>query len=130
MTDEDISEPALWHSLTAGAAVRDSFPEYATDDILSAVYNHTVGSPDMSVFDEIILLADYIEEGRKYERCISLREAFLTELDMAQSIEEATFALHRAVAKSLSNNIEEFASRGKSFHTRTRLTYEAMIAKK
>ena len=67
MTEAEKNESALWHSLTAAAVVTEDFPEYVEPDILSAVYNHTVGSPDMSVFDEIILLADYIEEGRKYE---------------------------------------------------------------
>lgn len=129
MGDAEISEPALWHSLTAAAAVREDFPEYAEGDILSAVYNHTVGSPDMSVFDEIILLSDYIEEGRKYERCVALRESFLSELDMAGNEDEAVLALHRAVVKSLENNIEEFLSRGKAYHKRTELTRDAIRAK-
>ena len=129
MTEAEIGEPALWHSLTAAAAVREDFPEYATEDILSAVYNHTVGSPDMTVFDEIILISDYIEENRKYERCVSLREKFLRELDSATDSDGAVFALHCAVAKSLNNIIEEFISRGKAYHKRTELTRDAILAK-
>lgn len=129
MGESELSEPALWHSLTAAAAVREEFPEYADEDILSAVYNHTVGSPDMSVFDEIILLSDYIEEGRKYPRCVSLREGFLSELDKAENTDEAILALHRAVVISLDNNIEEFISRGKAYHIRTELTRDAIRAK-
>ncbi len=63
---EEIDEPALWHSITAPAVIKDDFPEFASEDVLSSAYNHTVGSPDMTVFDEIILLSDYIEEGRQY----------------------------------------------------------------
>lgn len=129
MGEEEISQPALWHSLTAAAAIREDFPQYAEADVLSAVYNHTVGSPDMSVFDEIILLSDYIEEGRTYENCVSLRNSFISELDMASSVDEAVLALHRAVAKSLDNNIREFISRGKAFHKRTELTRDAFSAK-
>lgn len=129
MTDDEIGEPALWHSFTAPAAVQEEFPEFADAEILPAVYNHTVGSPDMTVFDEIILLSDYIEQGRKYERCVSLRQSFISELDAAADINEAVMALHRAVAKSLDNNIQEFVSRGMSYHKRTELTRDAILAK-
>ena len=129
LTEQEICEPALWHSITAPLVIREEFSEYAEEDILSAVYNHTVGSPDMSVFDEIILLADYIEEGRKYERCVSLREEFLSELDASTDFDTAILALHSAVAKSLNNNIEEFISRGKAYHSRTELTRDALYAK-
>ncbi len=129
MTESEMDEPALWHSMTAAAVVSEDFPQYAEHDILSAVYNHTVGSPDMSVFDEIILLSDYIEEGRKYEKCISLRKSFLSELELAKDADEAVTALHRAVARSLDNNIQEFISRGKSYHIRAELTRDAVMAK-
>ena len=129
MTDDEIAEPALWHSFTAPSAVREEFPEFADPDILSAVYNHTVGSPDMTVFDEIILLSDYIERGRKYERCVSLRQGFLDELNSSVDSAEAVIALHKAVAKSLDNNIQEFISRGKSYHKRTELTRDAIMEK-
>ncbi len=129
MSEDELAEPALWHSLTAASAVREDFPEYADRDILSAVYNHTVGSPDMSVFDEIILLSDYIEENRKYERCVSLRDSFIADLNAAQDYEQAVNALHRAVVKSLDNNIQEFISRGKTYHKRTELTRDAIFDK-
>ena len=58
LTDEDIVSPALWHSFTAPGVVIDEFSTYADEEILTAVGNHTVGSPDMSVFDEIILLSE------------------------------------------------------------------------
>ena len=129
LTEEDLATPPLWHSITAPGVVADEFSEYADEDVLSAVYNHTVGSPDMSVFDEIILLSDYIEEGRQYKACIDLREKFLADLAATDASDEAVLALHRAVAESLTNNINEFVSRGKSFHKRTGETRDAILAK-
>lgn len=129
ITDEERNEPALWHSFTAGGVILDDFADYATGDVLSAVYNHTLGSPDMTCFDEIILLADYIEEGRSYERCVALRREFLLSLEGAKDTDEAIAALHLAVAKSLDNNIQEFVSRGRAFHQRTKLTRDAIMAK-
>ena len=129
LCDCEIAEQALWHSMTAPAVIKNDFPEYASENVLSSAYNHTVGSPDMSVFDEIILLSDYIEEGRKYDKCVSLRAEFLSELEKANSVESAIISLHRAVAKSLDNNIQEFISRGKSYHKRTELTRDAIYCK-
>ena len=129
LTDEDLSAPALWHSITAAAVVIDDFSEYASEDILSAVSNHTVGSPDMSLFDSIILLADYIEPGRKYEKCVTLRDSFLSELDAAKDKDSKILALYRAVYISLDNNIEELLSRGRAFHSKTLATRDAIFAK-
>lgn len=127
MDSEEIDAKPLWHSVTAPLAVMREFPEYADERILSSVRNHTVGSPDMSVFDEIILLADYIEEGRTYENCVRLREDFLRELSDCKNQEESVLALHKAVVLSLENNINEFVSRGQSFHSKTKLTRDAIL---
>lgn len=129
LTEEDLSSAELWHSFTAPCVVFDDFFEYSDKDILSAIGNHTVGSPDMSVFDEIILLADYIEMGRKYERCVKLRNDFLNDLSNTCGVKNSIFTLHKAVVHSLNNNIEEFTSRGKNFHGRTLATRDAILAK-
>ena len=126
-SDAEIDEPALWHSLTAAAVVTDEFPGYADEDVLSAVYNHTVGSPDMSIFDEIILLADYMEEGRIYQNCIDVRKSFFSDIEKSRNYNERLLALHEATITSFNNNINEFVSRGKSFHERTILTRDEMV---
>lgn len=127
-TDDDMSSPPIWHSLTAAAVVKRDFVEFATPDILSAVKNHTVGSADISVFDEIILLADYIEEGRKYTNCIRVREDFLDAITAAKNQNESILALHEAVIASLNNNINEFISRGVGYHGRTKATLDSLIS--
>ena len=129
MSEDDLAASPIWHSITAPCVVKSDFPKFADCDVLSAVYNHTVGSPDMSVFDEIILLSDYIEEGRTYKNCVILREKFLAALEKTKDTDEAIMALHRAVLESLENNINEFVSRGKGYHHRTAQTRDAIKAK-
>ena len=129
ISEYELSSPALWHSITAPLVVADDFPEFADRQVLSATRRHTVGSPDMGVLDEIILLADYIEEGRRYEACIDLREKFLAELCMADDRSEAVLALHRAVAASLDNTINELMARGRLPHESSALTRDAVLAK-
>ncbi len=129
MSDEDRCSPPLWHSMTAPLVVLEEFSEFASDEVLSAVRNHTVGSPDMTVIDEIILLADYIELGRSYDRCVALRKKVLDGLEGCDGIDDSIKVLHSAVAESLDNNIKEFTSRGGSFHSLTMLTRDAILAR-
>ena len=129
VTEYEKKSAAIWHSITAPCVIVEDFCDFADSDILSAVRNHTVGSPDMSVFDEIIFLADYIEEGRKYQVCIDLREKFLSELYRADSREEVVFALHRAALISLENTMKDLISRGMDVHENSILAREAILAK-
>lgn len=128
-TDEDLASPQLWHSITAAAAIKEEFPEFCDADILSAVVNHTVGSPDMSIFDEIILLSDYIEEGRKYQNCVEVRESFFRELSDADTQNKKILAIHNAAIESFNRNINEFISRGISYHHRTKETRDEIVLK-
>lgn len=46
-----------------------------------AIKYHTTGKPDMSLFEMIVFVADYIEEGRTHESCIIERERLHTALN-------------------------------------------------
>ena len=129
LTDDEKTSVALLHSITGPFVVKSDFSEFATDAVLGAVRNHTVGTPDMSVFDEIIYLADYIEENRTYPMCIEVREFYMMRSDEACSKEEQVVALHLACIKALNNTIKEFESRGKSYNEMTRLTRDSLLAK-
>ncbi|HHZ12154.1 MAG TPA: HD domain-containing protein [Acholeplasmataceae bacterium] len=64
--DEGIlrMKPEIWHSLLGPYVIRE---ELGLDDpeILSAVQNHTLGSLNMGLLEEVIYLADFTEENRK-----------------------------------------------------------------
>ena len=60
-TAEDYDSHALYHAFAACVLVREEFSDIATDDILSAVFKHTSGDAEMSVFDEIGLFDENFE---------------------------------------------------------------------
>ncbi len=103
---------AALHSYVGALLIERDFPEYATKDILSAVANHTLGSPDMTLFDEIIFISDYIEDGRTYESCISVRKTLFRELSSRESNEEKHRALRRAIYRSLCYTLDALNNRG------------------
>ena len=44
--------------------------------VISAVRWHTTGHADMTLCENLIYLADYIDDTRKFEDCVTLRELF------------------------------------------------------
>ena len=52
------------------------YPEFADDEVVSAVRWHTTGREDMTLLEKIVYLADYIDESRKFEDCVKLRNIF------------------------------------------------------
>ena len=129
LSDDDISTEAAYHSLTAPYVIERDFSEYATDRVLSAVRNHTLASPDMSVFDEIVFIADFVEEGRTYSACVSLREKLYGELDMARDVNAAIAALHRATLDCLDFTIRFVTDRGYFLHGKTAMARDAFLGR-
>lgn len=73
-------EKKLFHSKTAPAVIREEFEGFYDDDILSAVRWHTTGRDGMTVFEALVYLADYIEETRTFDDCVTLRNYFYSNL--------------------------------------------------
>ena len=72
----DIMSPKLFHAKTASELIKRDFPEYADDEIVSAVRWHTTGRRGMTTFESIVYLADYIEDTRTFPDCVELRKFF------------------------------------------------------
>ena len=124
----NMDAPPIYHSYAAPYVVKTDFPEYATNNILSAVAKHTVGDADMTVFDEIIFLADYIEEGRAYSDCIETRE-FLLSMLVDGDLNNNVNALHKACIMSMDRTCESLVKKGKAVNPRTLEAKKALQAK-
>ncbi len=118
ITKEDLSSPKLYHAFAAPFIIKRDFPEFAAEDILSAVFNHTTGKADMTLFDEIIFAADYIEEGRAYPECIKAREELYSKLD-EKSEKRSIEALHECALAELINTEKHISARGGVLNSRT-----------
>lgn len=119
--DDLATRPAL-HSFSAAPLIQRDFPEYATKDVLSAVTNHTLGAPNMSVFDEIIFISDYAEEGRSYYCCIEVHRYLLDNLSPGKSYDENIKILHKASLKAVRSTIASLSARKEKINARTMLT--------
>ena len=87
LTDEDRASAPILHSFTAPIIVKRDFSNFATPDVLSAVFKHTVGDSDMSIFDKIIFISDYVELTRSYNSCIMVRNFLFDNFDRLNEAE-------------------------------------------
>ncbi len=71
---EDLATRPALHSFSGVALIKRDFPDFATEEILSAVQKHTLGDPGMSLTDMVIFISDYIEEGRRVDSCKTVRK--------------------------------------------------------
>ena len=122
LSESDKKSPLILHALSAPFVVLREFSEYATANVLSAVQNHTTGAPDMSVFDEIVMISDYVEAGRSYDGCVSVRNELFDDLKKSKNELECESALHKAVYKCLVNTEKDVLKRGRFLNERSIVT--------
>ena len=64
ITEVERRNPFLLHA-KAGSFLAMNKYKVHDSDVINAILNHTTGRPGMSLLEKIILVADYIEPGRK-----------------------------------------------------------------
>lgn len=104
--------PKLLHAKTGCEYVRRQFGEDVIDcEIYNGIYYHTTGRKNMTLFEAIVYLADYIEEGRTFVDCLTLRKFFYDKLEKTSSYSEKIEAFRQAMVLSfdltIKNLIEE-----------------------
>ncbi len=97
----------LLHSKTAAYLAREKYG--INDNVFYAVYNHTTGCEDMSVFEKIIFISDYIEPLRKQSVCIQARKNFYEDVKKYGCTMEV---LDKAVRQCLDSTIQYLLSIG------------------
>ena len=121
---EEVESEAILHSLSAPYAVMRDFPDFASENLLSALKNHTTAEADMSLFDEVVYIADYVEDGRTYPACVRVRELLYGQLALASNDLERLNALHQAVLESLENTRNNLLFHGRVVNERTNRAIE------
>ena len=127
LTADDLATPAALHSVTAQAVIIKEFPSFVTDNVISAVTHHTLGHPQMSLFDSVIFISDYAEESRTYPACIKVRDELLSGLANSSNPEQMLLALRKAIVDALSFTIDAISEKGNHLHITTLKTRDAFM---
>lgn len=117
ITEAERENPFLLHS-KAGAYLAEHKYGVRNPDILNAIRNHTTGRKGMSLLEKIILVADYIEPGRKEaENLTYIRRLAFEDLD-------------EALIKILEDTLVYLKSGNRKTDPRTRESWEYYHARK
>ena len=82
--NSEIQNKSLLHAKTGAALARDLFG--IDDAVYEAIRWHTTGKPDMTRFEKILYLADYIEPTRDFDGIEELRALAYEDLDAAMAL--------------------------------------------
>jgi len=87
---QDLYAPKTFHARTAAALIPDQYPEFAETELLSCVRWHTTGRAGMTLCEQLVYLADYIDLSRTFEDCVRLRNFFFDkhpeQMEMAERL--------------------------------------------
>ena len=101
----DLAAPKTLHARTAALLIPDAFADYADPEVVAAVRWHTTGREDMTLCEQIVYLADYIDESRTFPDCVKLRSAFWDAHPEMMSEQERTAHLLRVLVMSFDMTI-------------------------
>lgn len=111
--DDDRFAPKTFHARTAALLIPEIYPEFADDDVTTAVRWHTTGRADMSLIEKLLYLADYIDMSRTFADCVELRNYFFSaNLEMMDEGERMAH-LNRTLLKSFDMTIKALVIEGK-----------------
>jgi len=108
LDDLERQSVKMLHSKTGAALAKHLLGE--AKDICEAIDCHTTGKPNMTTFDKILYLADYVEPNRDFEGVDTLRQLAFSDLDKAmllglettiQELREKKAPVHRNTLESL-----------------------------
>ena len=109
VSEEERNAPRILHAKTGAAMAAKEFSAFADDTVLDAIRRHTTGAAEMTVFDELLYLADYIEPTRTYPECRLLRKRFYEGYENAG---DKLLHLHTVLRDALVSTLGEIEARG------------------
>ena len=111
---EENIVPKLLHAKTGCEYAKRLFGDKIVDEeVYNGIYYHTTGRKNMTLFETIIYLADYIEDGRTFDDCVILRNFFYEKLDLASNYSEKIEALRLSMVKSFDLTIKNLIDENK-----------------
>ena len=104
----------IWHGVVGAEIIKKEL-KITDEEILNAVRRHTVGAKEMTMLDQIVYVADYIEPGRDFPG-----------VDQARQL--AAESLRAAVEFETKHTLIYLMNNNKTIYPAAILTYNAYVA--
>lgn len=128
-TAMDLAAPKTLHAKTAALLIPEQYSEYASGEVISAVRYHTTGREDMTLCEQIVYLADYIDDSRTFPDCVTLRNAFWGAKPENMTQEQREAHLLRVLVQSFDMTIAGLIEDGAPVSADTFLARNSLILK-
>lgn len=89
-----------FHARTAALLIPDNYPAFNCETVVNAVRWHTTGREDMTLTEELLYLADYIDDSRLFPDCVRLRSFFWDVHPERMTMEDRLVHLRRTLIMS------------------------------
>ena len=113
------SAPKTFHAVTAAALIPELYPSFADREIIDCVRWHTTAKADISIPEALVYLADYIDDTRTFEDCVSLRHFFWDAKPEKMSETKRREHLRKTLILSLDMTIGALMNDGNTISTDT-----------
>lgn len=101
-----------FHARTAAILIPRQYPTFATETVVSAVRWHTTGRDGMTLTEQLLYLADYIDDSRIFPDCVRLRGYFWNARPENMTAEERRVHLRRTLIMSFDMTMRALMSEG------------------
>ncbi len=107
------------HAKTAAAMIPENYPDFSHESVVSAVRWHTTGHAGMTLGEQLLYLADYIDDSRLFPDCVRLRTLFWGADPAAMSPEDRLSHLRNILIMSFDMTIRALLNEGALISTDT-----------
>ena len=116
-----------FHARTAALLIPDNYPAFACDTVVNAVRWHTTGRAGMTLTEQLLYLADYIDESRIFPDCVRLRSYFWGANPERMEEEERLAHLRRTLIMSFDMTMRALLSEGAVISADTALARNELV---
>ena len=112
VTRADVLSPKTFHARTAAALIAAEYPALADPTVVAAVRWHTTGRVGMTLTEQLLYLADYIDASRTFHSCVVLRRYFWGADPEKMNAEERMRLLRQTLAFSFDLTMRDLLDDG------------------
>ena len=126
----DLYAPKTFHARTAAELIPELYPDFADEEICSCVRWHTTGRQGMTLCEQLVYLADYIDLSRTFEDCVTLRNFFFDKNPDGMDPEERLSHLRDTLILSFDMTIRALLAEGTPISVDTMEARNELICKR
>lgn len=112
VSEQDILSPKTFHARTAAALIAEEYPSFADETVINCVRWHTTGHNSMTLEEQLVYLADYIDMTRLFPDCVRLRNYFFDAQPEGMGREELMLHLNKTLLMSYDMTIRALVDDG------------------